>query len=107
MEVVAHMGESMTRKKTRTCYGCGKLGHVKAECCSKRTGDSNGVRRSRCDGNMVLSIALVKGSKGISSVKNYLSMASENHGDTGDYDWVLDNVPSRNLDNNPTMLKYA
>ena len=56
---------------------------------------------------MVLSIAFVKGSKGISAVKNDLAMASENHGDTGDYDWVLDNVTSRNLDNNPTMLKYA
>ena len=44
-EVVAYVDESTPRKETRTCNGCGKIGHFKADCHSKRTGDTNGGRR--------------------------------------------------------------
>ena len=44
-EVADHVDESTPCKETRTCYGCGKIGHIKAYCNSKRTGDKSGGRR--------------------------------------------------------------
>ena len=55
-EVVAHVDESTPRKETRTGYGYGKIGHVKADCHSKRTGEKNGGRGGNTGGNVVLAI---------------------------------------------------
>ena len=39
-EVVAHVDESASRKETRTCHGCRKVGHLKRYCRSKNTGST-------------------------------------------------------------------
>ena len=38
-EVVAHVDESVSRKETRTCHGCGKVGHLKKDCRRKKNDD--------------------------------------------------------------------
>ena len=50
------MEDSALRKETRTCYGCGKAGHVTADCRSKKTSYTNAGRRAKGGGNIVLAI---------------------------------------------------
>ena len=52
--IVVHVDDYTSRKETRTCYGCGKVGYVKDDYCGKRTNDMNGGRRGRRDGNMLI-----------------------------------------------------
>uniref|UniRef100_A0AAV1UNA8 CCHC-type domain-containing protein n=1 Tax=Peronospora matthiolae TaxID=2874970 RepID=A0AAV1UNA8_9STRA len=106
-EIVAHVDDSSTRKETRTCYVCGKVGHVKADCRSKRTGDLNGGRRGRRNGNLVLYVIEGKGNKGFRAVKIDLAMAIGDDGDTGADDWVLDSGSSRHLVNDATLSMDA
>ncbi|CCI11395.1 unnamed protein product [Albugo candida] len=45
-DVVTHVAESKPRVDTRTCFGCGKVGHIQSVCPDKRkkTKRSNGVK---------------------------------------------------------------
>ena len=68
------------------------------------TGDLNGGRRGRRDGNMVIVVGEGKGNKGFRTVNNDLAMAIGDDGDTGADDWVLDSGSSRHLVNDATLL---
>ena len=104
---MAYVNESSTRKETHTCYVCGKVGHIKADCCSNSTGVLNDGRRGRRDGNMLLSVGEGKGNQGFRAMKNDLAMAIGDDGDTGADDWVLDSGSSRHLVNDATLLMDA
>ena len=104
---MAYVNESSTRKETHTCYVCGKVGHIKADCCSNSTGVLNDGRRGRRDGNMLLSVGEGKGNQGFRAMKNDLAMAIGDDGDTGADDWVLDSGSSRHLVNDAKLLMNA
>ena len=44
---LAHVDDSTSRKETRACNRCGKIGNVKAECRCKKAEDTNGKRVGR------------------------------------------------------------
>ncbi|CAI5725772.1 unnamed protein product [Peronospora destructor] len=99
-EVVAHVEDSTSRKETRTCYGCGKIGHVKADCRKKKTGDINGGRRGKSGGNIVLAIGKGTSKKGSRRAKCDLTLAISD-----DSVWILDSGSSRHLVNNASLLQ--
>uniref|UniRef100_A0AAV1VE91 CCHC-type domain-containing protein n=1 Tax=Peronospora matthiolae TaxID=2874970 RepID=A0AAV1VE91_9STRA len=80
-EVVSHVDESTPRNETRTCYGCGKMGHVKADCRSRRTSDKNSSRRGKSGGNIVLAIGEGISKKGKRHAKCNLTLAISNDSD--------------------------
>uniref|UniRef100_A0AAV1U680 Polyprotein n=1 Tax=Peronospora matthiolae TaxID=2874970 RepID=A0AAV1U680_9STRA len=104
-EVVAHVDESTPRKETRTCYGCGKMGHVKADCRSRRTSDKNSSRRGKSGGNIVLAIGEGIIKKGKRHAKCNLTLAISNDSDEESDDWILDSGSSRHLVNNASLLQ--
>uniref|UniRef100_A0AAV1TUN2 CCHC-type domain-containing protein n=1 Tax=Peronospora matthiolae TaxID=2874970 RepID=A0AAV1TUN2_9STRA len=75
-EVFAYVDDSTPRKESRTCYGCGKMGCVKAECHSRRTGDKNSSRRGKSGGNTVLAIGEGIGKKDERRAKCNLTLAN-------------------------------
>lgn len=78
-ETVAHVGEK--RVETRTCYGCGEVGHLRAHCASKST-DSKGCGKA--------------GSKASGKSKVHFTMAVQETGCESDL-WILDSGSSRHL----------
>ena len=104
-EVVAHMGESTPRRETRTCYGWGRMGHVTADCRSRRTSDKNSSRRGKSGDNIVLAIGEGISKKGKRHAKCNLTLAISNDRDEESDDWILDSESSRHLVNNASLLQ--
>ena len=63
-EVVVHMDESASRKETRTCHGCGKVGHLKKDCRSKKTDEKKKGKGAKDGGSITLAVGEGRGSNG-------------------------------------------
>ena len=64
-EVVAHVDESASRKETRTCHGCGKFGHLKKDCRSKKNDDKKWGRGPKDGGSITLAVGEERGRNGL------------------------------------------
>ena len=90
-DVVASVDEVPTKRYMRTCFGCGKAGHIKANCQSKDR-NSHGVRRGKRDVDLVLAIndcGLKKKNPHLAYAVKY---AKDEH-----TEWILDSGSSRHL----------
>ena len=106
-EVVARVEQSAFRKETRTCYGCEKSGHVKADCRSKKAASTNGGRRAKGSGNIVLAVGEGTSAKGLHFDKSNQKPIIEEDSDRDGDGWILDSGSSRHLVNDPDLLQDA
>ena len=93
---------SVLRKEKRTCYGCGKVGNVKADHRAKNNDITNGGRQGRGGGNIVL--AIFKGTINKNSRCAKLNQTLT-IGDKRVDIWILDSGDSRHLVNEPSLLQ--
>ena len=92
-DVVFHILEHKPRVDTRTCYGCGKVGHVQALCPeerkkSKRASGVKGSWRNNAKTKDVVNYTLC-----VQDVKAQANL------------WILDSGSSRHLLNNRALLE--
>lgn len=96
-DVVALVDEVPTKRERRTCFGCGKVGHIEADCRSKAR-KNHGGRRGRGGGeDLVLAISDSGGKSKLSSHGNKstdLMYEVEDANDTKDT-WILDSGSNR------------
>ena len=74
-EVVAHVDESVSRKETDTFHGCGKVGHLKKNCRSKKNDDKKRVRGPKDGGSITLAVGEGRGRNGSRATGKSLAMA--------------------------------
>ncbi|CAI5716723.1 unnamed protein product [Peronospora effusa] len=107
-DVVAHVDEALTKKETRTCFGCGKVGHIKSDCRIKDR-KNHGGRLDRVCADLILSINDV-GGKNKSPTPNGkrtdLVLAVEDANDKK-CEWILDSGSSLHLVIDESLLEDA
>ena len=106
-EVVAHVEKSMFRMETRTCYVCGKSGHVMAGCRSKKTDHTNGGCRAKGGGNIVLAIGEGTSIKSSRHAKSDEKLTIGEDTDRDGEGWILNSESSRHLVNDLSLLQDA
>uniref|UniRef100_A0AAV1T842 Polyprotein n=1 Tax=Peronospora matthiolae TaxID=2874970 RepID=A0AAV1T842_9STRA len=87
-DVVSHVADDEPRKETRTCHGCGKVGHLKRDCRRKEKKPTGRPSGSRTDGaNLTLSI--------------------DEDPSSDNSVWILDSGSSRHIVNDDRLLINA
>ena len=87
-----HMDESALHKNTHTCHGCGKVDHLKKNCSSKKTGDTNTGKSAKYSGGITFAVG--KGRDGNGSRTNRIDLEMAIGEDSGDEKngWILDST---------------
>ena len=104
-EVVAHVDESASRREKRTCRGCGKIGHLKKDCRSKKNDDRKRGKGPKNGGSITLAVGEGRGRNGSRVTGQSLAMAIGDDSDEEDDDWILDSGSSRHLVNDIVCCK--
>ena len=100
-DVVAFVNEVSTKRETRTCFGCGKAGHIKANCRSKGRSNHDG-RRGKHGADLILAI----NDRGLKTKNMHLVYAVKYAKDEHD-EWILDSGSSRHLVKDERLLLDA
>ena len=101
------MDESVSRKETRTCHGCWKVGHLKKACRSKKNDDKKRGRGPKDGGSITLAVGEGRGRNGSLATGQSLAMAVGDDNNDEDDDWILDSGSSRHLVNDASLLRDA
>ena len=80
------MDESASRKETRTCHGCGKVGHLKKDCRSKKTDDKKKGKGAKDGGSITLAFGKGRGRNGSRATGQDLAIAIGDDSDDEDDD---------------------
>ena len=105
--VIADVDESVSRKETRTCHGCGKVGHLKKYCRSKKNDDKKRGRGPKYGGSITLAVGEGRGRNGSRATGQSLVMAIGDDSNDEDDDWILDSDYSRHLVKDASLLSDA